>query len=321
MVGESHRVAILDDYQGVAQGFADWDSLGSSVAVTVFRDTLADEDALAARLAPFDIIVAMRERTRFTRQLLERLPKLRLLSTTGMRNAAIDIAAARERGVVVSGTEGVAHPTAELAWALVLALARNLVSEERSMRAGGWQTTVGTGLRGKTLGVVGLGRLGAQVARFGLAFGMKVLAWSQNLDEKRCAEVGAEYASKERLFAEADFVTIHLVLSQRTRGLVGGGDLARMKKSAYLVNTSRGPIVEETALVAALEEGRIAGAALDVYDEEPLPADHPLRRTPNLVLTPHLGYVTDDTYRVFYGQSLDNVAAFLAGKPVRVLNP
>jgi phosphoglycerate dehydrogenase-like enzyme len=315
------RVAILDDYQGVALSMADWGRLPASVEVVVFRDHLADPDAVAARLAGFDVVVAMRERTPFPRDLLERLPRLRLLVTTGMRNAAIDVAAAVDRGVVVCGTEGLPYPTAELTWALILALARHVPAEDRATRAGGWQQSVGVGLNGKTLGVIGLGRLGSQVARIGRAFEMPVLGWSQNLTAERAAAAGATRVERDELLARADVVTVHLVLSERTRDLLGARELARMKRTAYLVNTSRGPIVSEAALVQALREGTIAGAGLDVFDEEPLPDDHPLRRLPNTVITPHLGYVTRETYRIFYGQSLEDVEAYLRGAPVRVVKP
>jgi phosphoglycerate dehydrogenase-like enzyme len=315
------RVAILDDYQGVARELADWDGLPAGTEVVAFRDHLADPGAVAARLAGFDVVVAMRERTPFPRALLERLPRLRLLVTTGMRNAAIDLRAAAERGIVVSGTAGLPYPTAELAWGLILALARRIPREDRATREGGWQETVGVGLNGKTLGVLGLGTLGSRVARIGRAFEMEVLAWSQNLTAERAAEVGATRVPRDELLARADVVTIHLVLGERTRGLIGAPALARMKPTAFLVNTSRGPIVDEAALLEALDRGTIAGAGLDVYDEEPLPADHPLRRHARTVITPHLGYVTEETYRVFFGQALEDVQAYLRGAPVRVLRP
>ena len=315
------RVAILDDYQDVALGLADWASLPRDVDVIVFRDHLSDEAAIAARLADFDAVVAMRERTPFPRSLLERLPRLRLLVTTGMRNASIDLRAAADRGVLVCGTAGLPYPTAELAWALILALARQVPREDRATRAGGWQETLGAGLNGKTLGVLGLGTLGTRVARVGRAFEMDVVAWSQNLTAERATAAGARLVGRDELLAGADVVTIHLVLSERTRGLIGARELALMRPSAYLVNTSRGPIVEERALIRALETGAIAGAGLDVYDEEPLPPDHPLRRLPNTVITPHLGYVTRETYRIFYTHALEDVRAYLAGAPVRVLSP
>ena len=314
------RVAILDDYQDVARRLADWKSLPAEVVV--FRDHLSDESQVAARLADFDVVVAMRERTPFPRSLFERLPRLRLLVTTGMRNASIDLRAAADRGVVVSGTAGLPSPTAELTWALILALVRHVPREDRATREGRWQETLGTTLKGRTLGVLGLGQLGSRVARVGRAFEMDVIAWSQNLTAERAAAVGATLAgSRDELLARADVVTIHLVLGDRTRGLVGARELGLMRPTAYLVNTSRGPIVDEGALIATLRAGKIAGAGLDVYDEEPLPADHPLRRLPNTVITPHLGYVTEETYRIFYSQALEDIRAFLAGAPVRVLSP
>ena len=315
------RIAILDDYQDVARRMADWSSLPSGVEVVVFRDHLAAEAAVAARLADFDVVVAMRERTPFPRTLLERLPRLRLLVTTGMRNASIDLRAAADRGVLVCGTGGLPYPTAELAWALILSLVRHVPREDRATRLGGWQETLGTGLNGKMLGVLGLGTLGSRVARIGRAFEMDVVAWSQNLTTERAAAVGARLVDRDKLLGRADVVTIHLVLSERTRGLIGARELALMRKTAYLVNTSRGPIVEEPALIRALEVGAIAGAGLDVYDEEPLPRDHPFRRLPNTVITPHLGYVTEETYRIFYGEALEDVRAYLAGAPVRALRP
>jgi phosphoglycerate dehydrogenase-like enzyme len=315
------RIALLDDYQSVALRMADWQSLPADVEVVAFRDHLAGPDAVAARLADFDVVMALRERTPFPRGLLERLPRLRLLVTAGMRNAAIDLAAAADRGIVVCGTAGLPYPTAELAWGLVLALARRIPAEDRATREGRWQETLGAGLNGKTLGVLGLGTLGSRVARFGRAFEMTVLAWSQNLTAERAAEVGATLAGKDELLARADVVSIHLVLSDRTRGLIGARELRHMKRTAYLVNTSRGPIVDEAALVHALRDGAIAGAGLDVFDEEPLPPDHPLRGLPNTVITPHLGYVTEETYRVFYGQALEDVQAYLRGAPIRVLRP
>ncbi len=315
------RLAILDDYQDVALRMADWDRLSVDVEVVVFRDHLADLDAVAARLADFDIVVAMRERTPFPRTLLERLPRLRLLVTTGMRNAAIDLQAAADRGVLVCGTAGLPYPTAELTWGLILALVRRIPREERAVREGRWQETVGLGVNGKTLGVLGLGTLGSRVARIARAFEMQVLAWSHHLTAERAAEVGATLVGRDELLARSDVVTIHLVLSERTRGLIGLRELALMKPSAYLVNTSRGPIVNETALVRALRDGAIAGAGLDVFDEEPLPPDHPFRRLPNTVVTPHLGYVTEETYRIFYGQALEDITAYLRGQPIRVLHP
>lgn len=313
------RIAILDDYQNVALSLADWGRLPAEYRVTVFKDTLPPGDALVERLAPFGILCAMRERTPFPRPLLERLPRLRLLITAGMRNAAIDLEAARELGITVCGTRAPGHATAELAFGLVLTLARGIHRELDSMRAGGWQAGLGRDLRGATLGLIGLGRLGAEVACFGLAFGMRVIAWSQNLTDARARECGVGRVTKETLLADSDFISIHLRLSERTQGLIGDAAFSVMKPSAYLVNTSRGPIVDEDALAEVLHAGRIAGAALDVYDQEPLPRDHRLRHLPNLLLTPHIGYVTEETYRVFYGDMVENILAYLAGSPVRVL--
>lgn len=317
--GTPVRVAILDDYQGVALDYGSWDELGRTVEVTCFSDHLSDEEALVERLAPFPVVVAMRERTPFPASVLKRLPSLRLLVTTGARNASIDVAAAKDLGIVVSGTRGVDEGTAEMTWALILGLARHVAEEERAIRQGRWQTTVGTDLHGATLGVVGLGRLGRQVAKIGQAFGMRVVAWSQNLQADIATAIGVEPVSKEELFSTADIVTIHLVLSERSRGLVAAEDLARMKPTAFLVNTSRGPIVDEDALVAALSAGRLAGAGIDVYSVEPLPADHPYLSTPGMLLSPHVGYVTRNTYRVFFTDVVADIAAYLAGSPVRVI--
>ena len=314
------RVAVLDDFQSAAARFSDWSVVPEPVDVVEFADHLDDEDALVDRLTPFEVVVAMRERTPFPRSLLERLPNLRLLVTTGRRNASIDVAAATECGITVCGTES--HPAGpvELTWALILAVARSVPREDASVRAGGWQETVGTDLAGATLGVLGLGRLGERVARIGQAFDMDVVAWSQNLTAERAAEVGVRRVGKDELFAAADVLTVHLVLSDRTRGLVGRDELARMKASAILVNTSRGPIVDEAALLEALRGSRIAGAGLDVFDTEPLGPDHPLRGAPRTVLTPHLGYVTEKTYEIFFREAVEDMAAFVAGHPVRVLS-
>lgn len=314
-------VAVLDDYQGVALRSADWGALGPGVGVRVFRDHLKDEERIVDRLAPFHVVVAMRERTPFPGRVLERLPGLRLLVTTGMANAAIDLAGATRLGIPVCGTGGLKYPTAELTWGLILALARQIPQEDQATRRGQWQTTVGTGLHGKVLGVIGLGTLGSQVAGIGRAFGMSVIAWSQNLTAERAAECGATRVSKDELLSRADVVTIHLKLSERTTGLLGRRELRLMKPTAFLVNTSRGPIVEEGALREALQQRIVAGAALDVFDDEPLPLDHPFRRLEGTVITPHLGYVTAEGYAVFYRDAVDDVRAFLAGDPVRVLNP
>lgn len=312
------RVAILDDYQSAALQFADWASLDAEVVT--FTKPLGGRADVAQALAGFDVVVAMRERTRFDAEQLRLLRDLRLLVSTGERNAAIDVAAANAQGVVVSSTGYLPQPTTEHTWALILAAARNLPVEERAVRDGGWQQTVGTSLHGKTLGVIGLGRLGASVAAIGRAFGMSVVAWSQNLTPERSAAEGATAVSKEDLLRTADVVSIHLVLSSRTRSLIGAGELALMKPGAILVNTSRAPIVDTAALIEAVNAGAIR-AAVDVYDTEPLPADHPIRSTANTVLTPHVGYVTDDEYRVFYGDAVEDIAAFAAGQPIRVMTP
>jgi phosphoglycerate dehydrogenase-like enzyme len=312
------RVAILDDYQGVALSLADWGSLGA--AVESFRDHVADDDAVVERLEGFDVVVAMRERTPFDRARLERLPALRLLVTTGMANASIDLEAARSRGVVVCGTAGSSAPTVELTWALILAVARRVCAEDARIRAGGWQQELGFELSGRTLGVVGLGRLGSAVAAIGQAFGMSVIAWSQNLDPERAASLGVSAVEKLELFARADVVTVHVRLSERTRGLVGAPELAAMRRSAVLVNTSRGPVVDTAALLAALEARTIAGAGLDVFDVEPLPPGDPLRTAPNTVLTPHIGYVSRGSYEIYYREAVEDIAAWARGEPVRVLN-
>ena len=326
------RIAILDDYQDVALGYADWKGLPGSPEVTVFSEHISRHELLATALRPFDVIVAMRERTAFPASLLALLPDLGLLVTTGMGNAAIDLAAARDRGVTVCGTSGHPAATGELTWGLILALTRHIPEEDWRMRAaaraggaalssrGSWQRTIGTGLHGKRLGVVGLGRIGREVSAVGQAFGMQVAAWSQNLDPDQAREIDVEPVSKEQLFARSDVVTIHYKLSPRSTGLVGAAELGLMKPTAYLVNTSRGPIVDGSALVTALRDGQIAGAALDVYDAEPLPLGDALRSLPNTVLTPHLGYAPDETYQVFYREAVEDIAAFVDGSPVRVLN-
>src|SRR5579862_2698439 len=314
------RLAILDDYQKVALQMADWKSLGSAVTVEVFHDTVSDQDALAARLGDFEIIVAMRERTPFRSALLERLGELKLLVTTGVRNASIDLKAAAEWGILVCGTEVVPSSTVELTWGLILALARHISREDEGMRCGRWQTTVGIGLEGRVLGLLGLGNLGSRVAAIGKAFQMPMIAWSENLTVERASSLGVERVEKEELFRRADFLSIHMVLSKRSRGLVDAPELAVMKPAAYLINTSRGPIVNESALIAALQSRKIAGAAFDVYDQEPLPTDHALRRLDNVVLTPHLGYVTVENYRKMYGQAVEDVRAFLEGHPIRIIS-
>jgi phosphoglycerate dehydrogenase-like enzyme len=313
------RVAVLDDYQGVALEVADWSVLQQRVDVTVLREWLPDEDAVVEALAEHDVVVAMRERTPFPASLLARLPRLRLLVTTGMRNASIDVAAAQELGITVCGTASQGTSTAELTWALILGWSRHLVEESGNMSAGRWQTTLGTGLAGRTLGVVGLGRIGSQVAAVGRAFGMEVLAWSQHLTDERARTHGARRVDLDELLEASDVVTVHLVLGERTRGLLGADQLARMKPTALLVNTSRGPIVDSDALVEAVRRGDVAGAALDVYDEEPLPAEHPVRSTAGILATPHIGYVSREVYELFYGEAVEDIAAYLDGAPVRVL--
>lgn len=320
MTSPTVRIALLDDYQGVGPSAADWDSIPGSEVVS-FRDHALTEDALVERLTGFHVAFGMRERTRFPKSVLERLPDLKLiLSAGGMRNPAIDLEGAKALGITVcaTGHGGVSSwPTAELAWGLAIALARNIPQEDRAIREGKWQLTVGTSLAGRTLGVIGLGHLGSKVAEYGRAFGMRVIAWSPNLTEARAQAGGAELATKEQLLREADVISIHMALAPSTRGLLKEADLRMMKPTAYLVNTSRGPIVEETALVRALEEGWIGGAGLDVFDDEPLAVDHPLRRAPRTILTPHLGYVTQDNYTRFFGGGVEAIKAFLAGNPVR----
>jgi phosphoglycerate dehydrogenase-like enzyme len=310
---ELFKIAVLDDYQHVALSLADWSVLAARAIVTAFDDHLADPVAIVERLQPFDIVCVMRERTPMTRGIIERLPKLRLIASTATQNASIDLKAAEERGVQVVHTGYTSAPTIELTWALILGGARNLVAENKSLCSGGWQQSVGDDMAGRTLGVLGLGNIGGAVARIGNAFGMKVIAWSQNLTAERAAEVGATRVSKEDLFREADIVSIHLVLSGRTRGLVGAAELALMKPSARLVNTSRGPIVVEADLIAALTTGRIAGAALDVFDQEPLPLNHLFRALPNMLATPHIGYVSRGLYGRFYQDTVENIRRWLNG--------
>jgi phosphoglycerate dehydrogenase-like enzyme len=314
------RLAILDDYQHVALEAADWKSLAGDVEVSVFHDHIKGEDAVARALADFDIIVAMRERTPFPASLIQKLPNLKLLVTTGMRNLAIDMEVARKQALPVCGTAMLPYPAFEHTWALILALLKKIPQENQSMHEGGWQSGIIDGIRGKTLGVIGLGKLGSQVAKIGVAFGMDVIAWSQNLTKERAGECSAKRVDKDELFAQADVVTIHVVLSDRTRGLVGKRELALMKPSAYMVNTARGPIVDEAALLEGLRERKIAGAGIDVYEVEPLPADHPLRNCDNAILTGHTAYVIRENYRLAYGEALEDVKAWLKGEPIRVLN-
>lgn len=305
------KVAILDDYQNVALHMADWSQVAARADITVFNDHLADHDAVVERLTPFDVVCVMRERTPLPRNIIERLPQLKMIASTGPFNAAIDVAAASDRGIHVSTTGGYIESTVELTWALILAAARRIVDEAGSVRAGGWQTSVGRQLGGSVLGVLGLGRIGTRVARVGAAFGMEVIAWSANLTAEAAEKAGATYVSKTELLRRADVLTIHLVLSERSRGLVGGDELELMKPTALLVNTSRGPIVDETALIDALRSRRLGAAGLDVFDTEPLPAGHPLRALDNVVATPHIGYVADRVYRTFYGEAAAKIARWL----------
>ncbi len=312
-------IAILDDYQNVAMRMADWSRLEDNHRITVFNRHLGGLDAVAQALVGFDVIAIMRERTPFPRALFERLPNLRLLVTTGLRNASIDLAAAKDHKVTVCGTESGQGSTAELAMGLVLSLARSIPFEATAMRQGAWQTTIGIELRGRTLGLLGLGKLGSHMAKLGAAFGMKPVAWSQNLTAERAEAAGAELVSKEDLFRRSDFVSVHLVLSPRSKGIVGAPELALMKPTAFIVNTSRGPLIDEAALLAALAAERIAGAALDVYDVEPLPVAHALRSEPRALIVPHIGYVTEETYKVFFAGIVQAIEGWLAGKPVRVM--
>ena len=311
------RIAILDDYQDVARSFADWDSL--TAQIEVFTAPFSDADEVVQRLAGFDVLVAMRERTSFPGDVLSRLKGLKLLVSTGPGNAAIDVKAARELGIVVCGTGYYSFPSAELTWALILAAARNLPEQVQSMRNGGWQRGIGTSVQGLTLGLLGLGNVGKLVAGFGQAFSMRVIAWSPNLTREKAAEHAVTAVSKGQLFSDSDILSIHIVLSERSRGLVGASELGLMKPTSILVNTSRGPIVDEEALVEALRRRVIARAAIDVYDTEPLPSDHPLRSFDNALLTPHIGYVSQQLYTVFYRDAVEDVAAFVAGSPIRVI--
>ena len=315
------RLALLDDYQQVALRFADWDGLSPDCTVTVFHDHLTDESSIAERLQEFDAVMALRERTPFPRSLLSRLPNLKLIASAGMRNAAIDLEAATELGIVVCGTEGSSRATMELTWALILGLLRQVPQEHQATRGGSWQQTLGIGLDGKTIGIIGLGNIGSQMAEVARAFHMNILAWSQNLTREHAEANGAALVGKDELLRRSDIVTIHTRLSGRTRGLLGARELGLMKPSAYLINTSRGPIVDEDSLIGALRAGAISGAGLDTFDREPLPENHPLLSLDNVLLTPHLGYVTQETYRTFYGQTLENVRSFIDGDPLRVMNP
>ena len=313
------NIALLDDFQNAALTSADWSPLAGRARITPFHDHVMDETVLAARLAEFDVISLMRERTPFRRSLIERLPRLKLLVTTGAANTRIDLDAAAKCGVTVCGTESNNDTTPELAWALIMALVRKIPAEDRAIRAGGWQTSLGVRLKGRTLGILGLGRVGGRIAEIGQVFGMAVIAWSQNLTEEAAAAKCARLVTKSQLFSESDVLSVHLQLSPRTVGMVGRAELAQMKPTAYFVNTARGQIVDERALVEALAENRIAGAALDVYEQEPLPAGHPLTRLDNVVLTPHLGYVTEESYQLYYRQTVEGICAWLDGKPIRVI--
>jgi phosphoglycerate dehydrogenase-like enzyme len=306
------RIAILDDYQNVALEMADWSPLAGRAAITVFNDHLSSPDEIVERLLPFDVVCVMRERTPLPGSVIERLPRLKLIASTGPRNAAIDVEAAAERGILVAHTGYDARSTIEMTWALILASARQVALENAHLRAGGWQLTMGESLHGKTLGVLGLGNIGLEVARVGLAFGMEVIAWSQNLTADKALACGAQLVSKEEIFRSADILTIHLVLSQRTKGLVGAAELQAMQPTAMLINTSRGPIVNEPALIEVLRQRRIAGAALDVFDQEPLPPDHPFRSLSNLLATPHIGYVSRELYERFYRDTVQNIVQWLA---------
>jgi phosphoglycerate dehydrogenase-like enzyme len=305
------RVAILDDYQNVALHMADWSDVRRHADIVVFNDHLADPSQVVERLLPFDVVCVMRERTPLTREILRQLPNLKLIASTGLRNASVDTQAAEELGITVTATGYESTATIEFTWTLILASVRGLSQEAASVKLGGWQVGLGANLRGKTLGVVGLGKVGADVARIALAFGMKVIAWSQNLTEETARKAGATLVEKETLLRDADIVTIHLILSDRTRGLIGVREFELMKPTARLINTSRGPIVDESSLIDALKTRRIAGAAVDVYDAEPLKEDHPLRHMDNVLATPHIGYVTEDLYRTFYGDAEASVAAWL----------
>jgi D-3-phosphoglycerate dehydrogenase len=314
------RCAILDDYQGVALGLGDWSQLKGDVEVKVFNRHLGTAENVIAALADFEVLVAMRERTAFPRTVIEALPKLKLLITTGMRNASIDTEAAKARGVVVCGTGSFGSPTSGIAIGLMLELTRHIGYENARLHAGAaWQSTLGPDLEGMTLGILGLGKLGTRTAAIAQAFGMKVIAWSQNLTPEKCAAAGVGHVGKDDLFRQSDFITIHVVLSPRTRGLVGARELALMKPTAYLINTSRGPIVDEAALLAVLSENRVAGAGLDVFDVEPLPLDHPFRKMNNVVITPHLGYVSRQNYRNYFSDVVNDIRAFLDGAPVRLI--
>lgn len=313
------EIALLDDYQNVALKMADWSALSGKAEITVFNQHLGSPENIVAKLQGFQVVCMVRERTAFPREVVEKLPDLKLVLTNGMRNPALDLKAAGERGIVFCGTGGKGAPTAELAWGLILSLARHIPFEHRAMQEGRWQTTMGNSIEGKTLGILGLGKLGSRVAKIGQAFDMKVIAWSQNLTAEAAAAQGAKLVSKDEFFAQSDFISVHLVLSPRSRGLVGERELGLMKKTAYIVNTSRGPIIDEAALLKALSAKKIGGAGLDVYSVEPLPASDPIRKLDNVVLTPHLGYVVEESYRHFYPEMIEDIKAWMGGKPIRVI--
>ncbi|MGB6443893.1 MAG: D-2-hydroxyacid dehydrogenase family protein [Xanthobacteraceae bacterium] len=316
----AHRCAILDDYQNIALSSADWSPVKGDVDIKAFTANLGGPDKVIAALQDFDIVVAMRERTGFPKQVIDALPNLKLLITTGMRNASIDTEAAKARGLTVCGTGAFGSPTSGIAIGLMLELTRHIGYENARLHAGAtWQTTIGPELEGLTLGVLGLGKLGQRTAAIAKAFGMKVIAWSQNLTPEKCAEAGVGYVGKDDLFRQSDLISIHVVLSQRSRGLVGAKEIGLMKPTAYLINTSRGPIIDEAAMLAALRDKKIAGAGLDVFDVEPLPLDHPLRKMDNVVITPHLGYVSTQNYKHYFSSVVEDIRGFLDGKPVRVM--
>jgi phosphoglycerate dehydrogenase-like enzyme len=309
------KIAVLDDYQNVALKLADWSVLAKRAEIAVFNDHVSGVSAIVERLRPFDVVCVMRERTPLSREIIQQLPQLKLIASTGPRNAAIDETAARERGITVTGTRYWSTPTIEMTWALILAAMRQIPRENAAVRAGGWQTSIGRDLSGKTLGVLGLGNIGREVARIGLAFGMKIIAWSQNMTPEIATAAGAYHVTKEELFKLADIVTIHLILSRRTRGLIGTAELALMRPTAWIINTSRGPIIDEAALTSGLQSRAIAGAAIDVFDQEPLPPQHPFRTLDNVLATPHIGYVAENLYRAFYEDVVANIAAWLDTQP------
>jgi phosphoglycerate dehydrogenase-like enzyme len=315
------KIAILDDYQAAAMRVADWSRVASQSDISVFRTHLGSNEAIISALHDFDIICVMRERTPLTRSILSALPRLQLIASTARYNASIDMKAAEDLGIAVAWTDHLWYGTAELTWGLILSALRHIPAETASLRTGGWQTEIGRDIYGRTLGIVGLGNIGKTVAKVGAAFGMRVVAWSQNLDPLAAEFEGVRAVSKEVLFRESDVISLHMVLSERSRGLVGATELGQMKSSAWLVNTSRGALVDEAALVEALQSGKIAGAAVDTYEEEPLSANHPFRRLQNVIATPHIGFVTEDTYRIFYQQSVENILAWLSGVPIRTEMP